>query len=502
MQNSFKKYAHNTLWVGIATIVRAIIGFISVPLILGYFSKEHYALIILATSLNVYLNIVNLGIPTGVVKHTAAWLGKGNMNELSQAARSSFLFYMVVGFINFLVLLFLGVYSDKFFNINVSLYPDFFSIILITAISILIFWPFSIFNQLLQGAEEIAWLNRINIMSDLLRLSIIMLTIKFRLNIVIFYLLITLTQGLPIPFKMMKWGKYLSIRQTMLPGWYWKTYKKVLLFSLGLFIIGAANVSLIELRPIILANRADLIAVTEYKILFTITNFVFIISTLSQSSLLPLISRADALGDDKTINAVIFKVTKYSWTLVAPLIFGIAITSKQILSIYVGEEYIHLWPWLVIWVNSLFQIYLGTVSSVFIGRGKIRFLIYAIPVNVVLSLITVWYLAPILNVGAVAVGHFVFSICQIIIYHGYFLPKVLLISPKKMVFECFVPPFIASFIMGFVTFILFNFVIEIHNSVWQFSVTALFCITLYSFLVLAIVIKPMEFKKLWMIIAK
>ena len=496
MVQIYKRLFNNTIWVGISRIVRAIVGFISIPLILSYFTKEQYGLIVLAASLNVYLTILNLGLPTGIVKHTAGWLATNNFSELSRAARSSFLFYLIIGTLNGLFLIYIAFWGIDFFNVSQELRYDYQLIILITAGSALLIWPFSIFDQLLQGAEEIAWLQYINIFRSLIRLVIILIAINLKMNLILFYLLLTLIPIIILPLKLYKWKEYLSLKTTILPGWFWLTFKKIFAFSVGLFILGMAKVSLVELRPIILATRVDLTALTEYKVLFAITNFIIIISTISQSSILPVISKADSLGDKKTINQISFKITKYSWAILAPVIFGIAITSKQIINLYVGENYIHLWPWLSVWSLAMFQTYLGTISSVFIGRGKIKFLVYFIPLNSVISLTVIWIIAPIYGVGSVAIGHFVYTFLQAILFHVFFLPKILNISGLKIIKESFFPPFFSALVMALLTIIVFTYFVNIENNILCFTLEVIFAAITYIAMIPFFIIKPNEFSKI------
>ena len=59
---SAKKIARGAIWNTMANIVNGIYGFISVPLLIAYFGKSNYGLIGLALSVNVYLNLMDLGL--------------------------------------------------------------------------------------------------------------------------------------------------------------------------------------------------------------------------------------------------------------------------------------------------------------------------------------------------------------------------------------------------------------------------------------------------------
>lgn len=501
MSSHFKVYFKNTIWVTTSKIIKAVVGFWIVPILLNYFGKEEFGLIVLANSLNVYLTLLNLGLPLGIVKHTAQWLAKNEKINLTHAIQSSIAFYVVVGFINFLVLLIIAFQGDLYFNISPELVTGFRKLIIVTAISAFFIWPLSIVDQLLQGANEIEKLNKIYILGDVTRFIVVLLSIYFKLDLVKFFILYALLPvGLGLPLKYLVWKKYLSIKLTIKLKWHWEVFKEVLGFSLGLFIISLAQTSVLHLRPIILAHRSGIEAASEYRVLFTIINFIFMVASISQASLLPIVSKADAIGDEKTIDKIIYNLTKYSWAILSPVIFGIAITSKEILSLYVGEAYISLAPWLSIWSIALFQLYLGTISSVFIGKGKIRILTYAIPLNAIISLACLWILAPAYRVGAVPLSRLVFTILQAVMYHVFFLPKVLKISSVKLIRESFLPPLIVSIIMSGIILFLDYSDLFWGSDLYVLIEKVFIGIIIYTILLPLFIIKPEEIKKIGKII--
>lgn len=75
---SAKKIARGAVWTTMANIVNGIYGFISVPLLIAYFGKSNYGLIGLALSVNVYLNLMDLGLNSTNIRFFSNWLAKGN----------------------------------------------------------------------------------------------------------------------------------------------------------------------------------------------------------------------------------------------------------------------------------------------------------------------------------------------------------------------------------------------------------------------------------------
>lgn len=61
-------YFSSFFWSTFQKIINAIVGFISVPLLLGYYGKAEYGILGIATACNGYMHLLDLGMNTGAVK--------------------------------------------------------------------------------------------------------------------------------------------------------------------------------------------------------------------------------------------------------------------------------------------------------------------------------------------------------------------------------------------------------------------------------------------------
>lgn len=445
-QKPLKRAFKNVGWALSARLLTMLIKFFTVPIVLSCYGKVEYGLIVLASSLSGYMSIANLALPIGMIKHTAAWLGTGDFNKLEKASRSSFTFYGLIGFINASIFLVLAFWGVQFFNVPLDKEHTLKVVFIISAFGTLLTWPFSVVEQLLSGAEEIAWLEKINILQEILIIFITLIAIWLNLGIVYFYLLILTASNLSIPVNLWKWSKYVSLKKTFIPGWYWKEFKSVLSYGLGLLVIGLSMTSAMQLRPIILAANSGLgiAAATDYRVLFGITGIIVTFQGAISRSLLPVASKAFAVSDQQLIETIIFKGTKYIWAVLALMVFGLIMVSDRLLIVYVGYQYVGLAPWLSLWLLSFMFFYIAPVASVVMGSGKIRFLMISSPIAAVISITIAWFLSPKLGVGAVAISTLVYYSIAFLIYHVYYLPLILKISPLKLLSHSFIQPVIAG----------------------------------------------------------
>lgn len=62
-------YVSSFFWSTVSRVLSAIVGFFSVPLLLGLYGKAEYGILALATSCNGYMQLLDLGMNTGAVKY-------------------------------------------------------------------------------------------------------------------------------------------------------------------------------------------------------------------------------------------------------------------------------------------------------------------------------------------------------------------------------------------------------------------------------------------------
>ncbi|WP_321479828.1 hypothetical protein [uncultured Bacteroides sp.] len=92
---------------------------------------------------------------------------------------------------------------------------------------------------------------------------------------------------------------------------------------------------------------------TEYRVIEVFPIFILSIGGSLISILLPKTAQAIQRNDRKAIEKMAYDGTKYSNILVALMCFPIILNAQSLLTVYVGESYVHLGIGLSIWVFTL-----------------------------------------------------------------------------------------------------------------------------------------------------
>ena len=115
---SSQKIVKGVAWTMLVNVVNAVYGFISVPILINHFGKAEYGLIGLAMSINVYLQLMDMGFNSTNVRFFSTWLAEKKQDKVKKAFQTSLSFYGSIGFLNALILFVFSLFTGSIFNIS------------------------------------------------------------------------------------------------------------------------------------------------------------------------------------------------------------------------------------------------------------------------------------------------------------------------------------------------------------------------------------------------
>ena len=153
-----RKLFANSLFSIASKFTNALIQFFSLPLLLSVYGKSDYGLIVIAMSLNTFIAIIQIGLPTGLPKFVSEWLKLGNFNQLYRSVRTAFTFYLVIALISFSIIIFLSFFGSDIFHVNPKQVSTLQVLLLITAITSFFSIPATVLDHLLTGCSRDSFL--------------------------------------------------------------------------------------------------------------------------------------------------------------------------------------------------------------------------------------------------------------------------------------------------------------------------------------------------------
>lgn len=455
IKNSY--FLNSFIWGVIAKVINALAKFISIPLLIHSYGSENYGVLTLALSTNAYMLLLDMGMNTGAIKFFSQWIGAKKFEHLDRVARTSISFYMAVGLLNAIILLFLSLWGRHIFNITDIQFELLRTLLMIIAAFTITNWVTSVFNQLLIADEKIALVQKIEIAKNLLNLLLVYITVKVGLNInlyFLFFMICNFSIIIPLYYLSKKRGLISSI----IPLQNWKEFKPLFNYSLAIFAISLFQVSATQTRPLILGifTQKGVSVLTEYRIIEVFPIFIITLGGLLISIFLPKTSKYIYNNDNEGLQKMAYIGTRYTSIFATFLCFPIILNAKEILFLYVGNEYVNLDVWLVNWVFIVLMfLHNAPIASMVLAKGKTKMLVYSTAIASTISIVINASLCAYFEVGSAIIGYGVYIIIQMSFYYFYFNRRVLNLN-SWTVFKSFIIPTSIA-ILVYIPFLFIDF---------------------------------------------
>lgn len=429
---STHKIFKGLFWTTLMNVVNAVYGFISVPLLLDYFGKANYGLIALAMSVNVYLNLLDLGLSTTTIRFYSKWITERDFPRVNKLFQTNLAFYGTVGLVNSAILAIVALFAEDIFSITPEQLVTLRHLFGVLIVSAFIGWYTCSFGQLLCGNELVGWNQKFACIPKLAQIVILWATLQFEFSIEWYYGLTTFSLLLlNMPFVLWK-IRQVSPYVKFWPKWDWSVTKEILPYSMNVFSFSIFQYSFYNLRPVFLGMEGTVESVADFRILTSITGVVTMFSGMFLGVLLPSTSKAVANNDRAAYYRVAYEGTKYISIVLCFCCFGMMAVGKEAILLYVGRSYVHLVPWLLLWVACQVTSYNQAISSLILAGSDVRAITYSSICACLLGLGVTWWLIPYYEVGGAVIGYVVYVTVQQLFYNLYYWPVKMQISSKRV----------------------------------------------------------------------
>lgn len=435
---SSKKIVSGVAWSIITNVVNAVYGFIMIPLLISYFGKAEYGLIGLAQSVNAYMRLMDMGLTSTNVRFFSNWIAKGDDSKVQKLFATCTSFYGFIGLVNAIVLVVVCFFSDSIFNVTPEQNVILQQLLVILAVSAIVNWFTSCYNQIIQATENVAWTQRLLLITKLLMVAAIFATVYLKLNIIVYVILTVLCNWVILPWVIRK-IKSLLPYISFLPKFDKATFKEILPYTLNIFSFTIFSFSYNNLKPVFLGMQSTPESVTDYKVIMGIVGIISSVTGVFMTTLLPTSSRVIAENDREKFTRIAYQGTKFLTVFIGFCVFGMMTIAGDLLILYVGDSFNNLLPWLLIMIFLQLSNQNNALSSLVLGGSNIRPLSRMTAVSSVLALVAAWLLIPQFGVGGVVISTAIYSVLQLLFYYIYYCPKELNVDSWRIVRTTLLP---------------------------------------------------------------
>lgn len=443
---SKQKVVKGVAWTMIVNIVNAIYGFISVPILINYFGKAEYGLIGIAMSINVYMNLMDMGFNSTNVRFFSTWLAQNKHKRLLRGFQTSLSFYSVIGLINAIALLIVALFSDRIFNVTLIQNEILKHLFYILAISAFCQWFSSCFDQIIKATENVAWIQKRTLLTKILMLLVLWATVLLDLSIELYFVLTSLAQLAIVPMSIGMIKKQLPYI-SFVPKWDSQSFKEMLPYCLNIFSFSIFQFSFYNLRPIFLGIQGTVESVADYRILNAIIGAVTMFGGAFMNVLLPSAAKVVAQENKEAYYRIAYNGTRYVTIVICFFCFGIMAVGPELLTLYVGKDYLYLIPWLNIWLLCTLGNHNQAISSLILSGADIRAITYNSVAASCIGLILCWFLIPYFQIGGTIIAFLVYLLIQLFFYYFYYWPRKMKIDSCRVFLKSFFPYVLCGYIL-------------------------------------------------------
>lgn len=443
---SAKKIASGVIWSILLNVVNGVYGFIAVPILIRYFGKAEYGLIGIAMSINVYMRLMDLGFNSTNLRFFATWLAKGDKEKVKKLFQTSLAFYGSVGLLNAAILFVLSFFTQELFNLTIEQDQTLKVLMYILAVSALVSWFSSCFDQLISATENVAWIKKRTLLPKFLQISVLFITVFAKLSIGWYYFLTSFAVFVIVPLSIKKIQKETPF-VSFIPKFDWTTLKEMLPYALNIFSFSFFQFSFYNLRPVLLGVQGTVESVADYNVLNGIIGAATMFSSVFMGALLPSSTKAVAQQNKEAFYRVAYDATKYISIVLCFCIFAIMAVNRELLTIYVGDSFLYLIPWLNVWLVCMMGVHNQAISSLILAGSDIRAISYSSIFASTVGLVLAWFLIPVFLIGGVVIAFVVYQTIQLSFYYFYYWPKKMQINSWRVFYYSFAPYFMLGFVL-------------------------------------------------------
>ena len=407
-----RKIITNTLASYALKLVQLILYTVSVPIIIRGVGNEGFGLIVFASTLIGYFNILDLGISQGVTKYVSQYMASGNTSQVNKIINTSLGLFIAIGlFVCGLIIFGIEYEILKYFNISDDNYDEARQLFIVAAFMAVFSWPRLVIEGTFRGIQDFVSLNLTigtgRVISTLLA---IIATEYFQLSMLYIFIAFNIDK-----FILIFWQYWLLRKK--LPFWNFRLsdMKKstlVMIFSFSGWVMLSQVAVLLEYQAdqLIVTTFVSMESIAVYTIIFYLFYLIQQVSGMAASAVMPAVSEIDERRGVEGVRPFIYKGVKYHNLLFVPLVVVVYYLAIPFINLWVGaqyEEYIWLIEWMIlfqlVWQSNalLGQIYYG------VGKSKKPGIIAIFTgiLNITLSLVLVQYYGVIgVIIGTIIAG--------------------------------------------------------------------------------------------------
>ncbi len=318
------------------------VGIVMVPLYIQYMGAEAYGLVGFFAMLQVWFNMLDMGLTPTVARESARFNGGAisllEYRRLVRALEGVFVVVALVGGGGLFALA--QSMATQWLNANHLPVSELTHALQIMAIIVALRWMCGLYRGVVSGAERLVWLSSF---------SSLIATVRFVLILpVLMFVSATPTTffGYQLGVAILELSGLALIAYRLLPAvpagqrihWQWAPLKPVLKFSLSIAFTSSIWVLVTQTDKLILSKILPLADYGYFTVAVLVASGIMMVTGPISNSIMPRMARLNSEGQHKQLLVLYRQATQLVTVISLPTALVLSLFSKQVLWAWTGDS--------------------------------------------------------------------------------------------------------------------------------------------------------------------
>jgi O-antigen/teichoic acid export membrane protein len=438
-------------WAGLGLNIA--VGFFLSPFILHHLGDDAFGLWILIFSLTGYYGIFDFGIRSSLVRYVSQFQATGDKDQLARLINTSLFTYSCLGAFLMVPTVVGSFYVDRLFHIPPGFLHDARILFLMVGSSLALGFPLGISGGILEGLQRFYFLNWTNMVSLLVRATLIVLALRHGYGLLTVALI---TVSLPLITSAIRAG----IAQQILAipyGWKYldrKSLAQVANYGSVTFMIIVAARLRFKTDAVIIGTFISAAAITHFSIGARLVDYAGeVVSSLAQI-FTPMSSQFHAVGDYDRLRMIFIAGNRACAFVMFPICISLVVMGKSVIEAWMGARYVSSYiVLLILLIPSTLYTAQTTSNRILFGTSQHRTLAIVVLLEGIANVILSIALVRPLGIVGDAIGTAIPLLCTALFFLPRHMCRRLEVPIRKFLFEAYFYPAILCIPMAF-TFVL------------------------------------------------
>lgn len=333
---------HNIIANYVSQFYGTVIALVMVPVYVRYMGIEAYGLIGFFTMLQMWFQLLDMGLTPTMARETARYRGGAidglTLRRLLRALEGVF---FTVGFVGATAMIAgAGLISARWLKAEQIPQADVEHAVMLMAMIVALRWMSGMYRSAISGFERQVWLSGFNIAIATTRFVLVIPLFIFvgasPAHFFSFQLAVAMLELAILVYQAYRLMPAVSSHDRV--PWQWQPLGNVLKFSVSIAFTNSVWVALTQTDKLVLSNLLPLTDYAYFTLAVLAASGVTVLAGPISVALQPRLSKLAAAGDDEGLVRVYRNATQLASVVAIPAALVLAFFAEQVLWVWTGDE--------------------------------------------------------------------------------------------------------------------------------------------------------------------